>query len=95
MYTIKESQDFKLIAERVIKGEKVLISYPNENMILMTEKSYNALIEEYVNKRMEKFTGYEGMWEEDEKEKNFPIDYEIERAIQTVRAEKTIGIYNE
>ena len=39
-------QDFKSIAERIIKGEKVLISRPrNENIVMLTEAEYNELDE--------------------------------------------------
>ncbi|MCL2079896.1 MAG: type II toxin-antitoxin system Phd/YefM family antitoxin [Oscillospiraceae bacterium] len=36
------TQDFKRYADRVIKGEKVLISRPkNENLVVITEQEYN------------------------------------------------------
>ncbi len=38
------TQDFKRIANRIIGGEKVLISRPrNENLVIITEKEYNEL----------------------------------------------------
>jgi len=37
-------QDFKNIANRITKGEKVLISRPkNENIVMITETEYNEL----------------------------------------------------
>ena len=37
-------QDFKSIANRIIQGEKVLISRPkNENIVMITEAEYNEL----------------------------------------------------
>ena len=42
--TLDVTQDFKRIAERVIQGEKVLISRPkNENIVMITETEYNQL----------------------------------------------------
>ena len=85
------TQDFRKIAERVTNGETIVVSRPrNENIVLITEKAYNELIENYVNERMKNFTGYEGFHEPEEKEKNFSLDYEIEKAIQTVRTEKKV-----
>ncbi len=38
------SQDFRRIADLVIGGEKVLVSRPhNENLMVITEKEYNEL----------------------------------------------------
>ena len=38
------TQDFKRVADRVIKGERILISRPrNENLVLITEAEYNTL----------------------------------------------------
>jgi len=38
------TQDFSQVADRVIKGEKILISQPqNENLVLITEKEYKNL----------------------------------------------------
>ena len=37
-------QDFKKIADRITQGEKVLISRPkNENLVILTEAEYNEL----------------------------------------------------
>ena len=37
-------QDFKKIADRISQGEKVLISRPkNENLVIITEAEYNEL----------------------------------------------------
>ena len=37
-------QDFKQIADRVMQGEKILISRPkNENLVIITEAEYNEL----------------------------------------------------
>ena len=37
-------QDFKKIADRIMQGEKVLISRPrNENLVILTESEYNEL----------------------------------------------------
>ena len=37
-------QDFKKIADRITQGEKVLISRPkNENIVMITEMEYNEL----------------------------------------------------
>ena len=42
--TLDVTQDFKRIAERVIQGEKILISRPkNENIVMITEAEYNQL----------------------------------------------------
>ena len=47
------TQDFVRVAERVVKGEKILISQPqNENLVLITEKEYKSL-EEMREKRSE------------------------------------------
>jgi len=49
MFSVKLTQDFKPIAERVTNGEKVLISCPkNENLVnlvVITEEEYNKLEE--------------------------------------------------
>ena len=38
------TQDFKRVADRIIKGETILISRPrNENIVMITEKEYNEL----------------------------------------------------
>ena len=85
------TQDFKRVADRIIQGETVLISRPrNENIVMITEKEYNVLIKNLVDERMKDFTGYEGFWEPEEKEKMFSMDYEVEYAIQSVRAEKQV-----
>ena len=40
------TQDFKSVADRVMRGEKILISRPkNENLVLVTEKEYSELDE--------------------------------------------------
>ena len=37
-------QDFKQIADRIMQGEKILISRPkNENLVIITETEYNEL----------------------------------------------------
>jgi len=42
--TLDVTQDFKNIAERIMQGEKVLISRPkNENIVMITETEYNQL----------------------------------------------------
>lgn len=42
--TVDLTQDFKSVADRIIKGEKILISRPrNENIVMITEKEYNEL----------------------------------------------------
>ena len=47
MFAMKPPQDFKIIADRVMKGEKVLISCPaNEksvNLAVITEQEYNII----------------------------------------------------
>ena len=49
-------QDFKNIADRIIKGEKVLISRPrNENLVILTEQEYNELNAEKRIKALESF----------------------------------------
>jgi len=41
------TQDFKSVADRVMKGEKVIIARPrNENLVLITEQEYNELSKE-------------------------------------------------
>jgi len=46
------TQDFKHVADRIIKGEKVLISRPkNENLVIITEKEYKELNEIRENKK--------------------------------------------
>jgi len=38
------TQDFPSVADRVLRGEKVLIAQPkSENLVLMTEKEYKSL----------------------------------------------------
>ena len=38
------TQDFKRVADRVLQGERILISRPhNENLVLITEEEYNNL----------------------------------------------------
>lgn len=40
------TQDFKKYADRIMQGEKVLISRPkNENLVILTEKEYNRITE--------------------------------------------------
>ena len=42
--TLDVTQDFKNIAERIMKGERILISRPkNENIVMITETEYNQL----------------------------------------------------
>ena len=42
--TIDIKNDFKRISNLILEGEKVLISRPrNENLIILTEKEYNEL----------------------------------------------------
>ena len=42
--TVDLTQDFKSVADRIIRGEKILISRPrNENIVMITEKEYNEL----------------------------------------------------
>ena len=42
--TADVTQDFKMIADRVTRGERVLISRPrNENIVMITETEYNEL----------------------------------------------------
>ena len=42
--TVDVTQDFKRIAERIVQGEKILISRPkNENIVMITETEYNQL----------------------------------------------------
>ena len=50
--TLDVTQDFKSIADRIMQGEKILISRPkNENIVMITETEYNQL-----NKLREKTT---------------------------------------
>ena len=61
MVTMKAPQNFKLIADCVMQGEKVLISCPkNEqavvNLIVLTEQEYNQL-EEIRKKEQKKIAG--------------------------------------
>ena len=38
------AQNFMNIAERIFKGEKILVAYPeNQNLVIITEKEYNDL----------------------------------------------------
>ena len=42
--TADVTQDFKNVAERIMRGEKILISRPkNENIVMITEQEYNEL----------------------------------------------------
>ena len=42
--TLDVTQDFKSIADRIMRGERVLISRPkNENIVMITETEYNQL----------------------------------------------------
>jgi len=42
--TLDVTQDFKSIADRIMQGEKILISRPkNENIVMITETEYNEL----------------------------------------------------
>jgi len=42
--TVDLTQNFKHIAEIIVGGEKVLISRPrNENLVILTEKEYNEM----------------------------------------------------
>jgi len=47
MFAIKTAdltQNFKTIADRIIRGDRVLISRPkNENLVMITEQEYNEL----------------------------------------------------
>ena len=53
--TADVTQDFKNVADRVMRGEKVLISRPkNENIVMITEREFNELNklrQESANKR--------------------------------------------
>ena len=45
MKTADLTQDFKRVADQIIRGETVVISRPrNENLVIITEKEYNELI---------------------------------------------------
>ena len=55
--TLDVTQDFKSIAERIMQGEKVLISRPkNENIVMITEEEYNRL-DEIWQKAQRKLAG--------------------------------------
>jgi len=42
--TLDVTQDFKRVAERIMQGERILISRPkNENIVMITEAEYNQL----------------------------------------------------
>ena len=42
--TADVTQDFKSVADRIMRGEKVLISRPkNENIVMITEREFNEL----------------------------------------------------
>ena len=42
--TLDLTQDFKSVADRVTRGERILISRPkNANLVLITEEEYNTL----------------------------------------------------
>lgn len=42
--TADVTQDFKNVADRVMRGERVLISRPkNENIVMITEREFNEL----------------------------------------------------
>ena len=56
----------------------------------MTENEIKAEVERLVKERMKNFTGYEGFWSPEDKEKMFPQDYEIEYEIQSYRIEKLV-----
>ena len=49
------TQDFKKYADRIMRGENVLISRPhNENLVIITEQEYNELNAEKRRKALEK-----------------------------------------
>jgi len=42
--TLDVTQDFKKVANRIMQGERILISRPkNENIVMITETEYNQL----------------------------------------------------
>jgi len=42
--TLDVTQDFKNLADRIMRGERVLVSRPkNENIVMITETEYNQL----------------------------------------------------
>ena len=50
--TVDLTQDFKTFADKVIAGERVLVSRPrNENLVVITEKEYNELEKEVARLR--------------------------------------------
>ena len=96
MYAMELPKDFTGIAERVMRGEKVLISCPqndknnkNEKLIIITEREYNKL-EETRRKALERLrinlvTG----WEKSVVSNTDKItDEEINSAIAEVRQER-------
>ena len=68
MIAVKTSdvtQDFYNVAERVIQGERVLISFAkNENIIMITESEYNELDKLRENARAELKKSLEALREE-------------------------------
>jgi len=49
------TQDFKKYADRITQGEKILISRPhNENLVILTEQEYNELNSKMRKKALER-----------------------------------------
>ena len=49
------TQDFKKYADRIMQGEKILISRPhNENLVILTEQEYNELNSKMRKKALER-----------------------------------------
>jgi len=62
MKTADLTQDFKRVADRIVQGETVVISRPrNENLVIITEREYNELIQfNKLKAKSPKLGGWEG-----------------------------------
>ena len=87
--TTELSRNFSSIADRVVKGEKIVVSYPErENLVLITEKEYRELeeLKTVVSKREEAVSLFKKMRSKVVESGDFMTDEEINAEIEAARA---------
>ena len=90
--TADVKQDFKKIADRITRGEKILISRPkNENIVMITEAEYNKLEEckqKIDSEERKKALNLLNELRTEASKSGFMSDDEINAEIKAARAEK-------
>ena len=87
--TAELSRDFPSIANRVVKGEKIIVSYPEqEDLIIITAREYNELLEfqKILKERAEAVSLFKRMRAKVVETGDFMTDEEINTEIKASRA---------